>query len=946
MLKAIPEAFAGGGHRSLALLLAVLLLFGSLITSRQIEDDARASIWRNTEHTAVMMQSLLRDHEQAAAEKLALVGEIHARDPSLVAAIETDQVAMLDRRAQAIEQSSLGLVDGVDILSPEGKRLFGNHGGMRGSLPAVFEIARRKGGLAHGMDMHEDAHLHVFHVSPVYSQSRIIAYLLLSTSLNAKLDTVNALLRLETEQHAAHGQPGDTAFGIFRLRGKAESKPSLEVSAGDFPVAELHRILELVASGGERGEIPGHQLRAISLQDAAGTRFATAVLALDVDSAEAAGRLHAKKILILMLAGSAMAVTLIYILLERAARRQCEYTRRLAAALAAAEAATQAKSEFLANMSHEIRTPMNAVLGLTTLALREAMPEKPRDYVAKAHSAAEHLLGIINDILDISKIEAGKLVVEDIEFDLDEVIERVVGLGATMALGKPLELRVEVGGGLPRRIRGDSLRLSQVLSNLVGNAIKFTERGEVVLAVAPASEVSPTALRFSVRDTGIGLTEEQIGRLFYAFAQADTSSTRKYGGTGLGLVICRRLVALMGGEVRVSSTPGQGSEFYFILDPAWAAHFEPEPALAGVAVRIGEADPGLAAQLSGLIAGIGGRPVGRGETPQLMIAGSEAEARQMLAAVAGVPVLLIAPFGTELGMRSTRVQVLHRPVTRRGLEQTLVRILSGGTVLSPNDGLAAARPDFSGARILLAEDNPLNQFVAADQIALTGATLVIVNNGREAVAAVERERWDLVLMDIQMPEMDGIEASRSIRTRRTADELPIIAMTAHALAEERERCLAAGMNDFVTKPVDFPTLMSRIERWLKPLEARRAVSPAPTLAATREGLDHIDEDLALRYAMGETERMIAVIRQFLEHYRDMPEILRDQARGNDRESLRAIAHKLKGSSPYVGAERFGGFAAHVERAVTVEHEDWQEQVHHLADALDVLTGKLAAMIAD
>ncbi|MBI5901464.1 MAG: response regulator [Rhodocyclales bacterium] len=946
MLKAIPESFAGGGNRSLALLLAVLLLFGSLITSRQIEDDARASIWRNTEHTAVMMRSLLRDHEQAAAEKLALVGEIHARDPSLVAAIEADQTVQLDRRALAIEQSSPGLVDGVEILSPEGKRLFGNHGGMRGSLPAVFEMARRKGGTAYAMDMHEDAHLHVFHVSPVQSQGRIIAYLLLSTSLNPKLDTVNALLRLETEQHAAHGQPGDTAFGIFRLRGEAGSNPSLEVAAGDFPVMERQRIQELVASGSERGEIPGYQLRAVNLYDGAGIPFATAVLALDVESAEAAGRLHANQILVLMLAGSAMAVILIYILLERAARRQRGYTRRLAAALAAAEAATQAKSEFLANMSHEIRTPMNAVLGLSALALREAMPEKPRDYVMKAHSAAEHLLGIINDILDISKIEAGKLVVEDIEFDLDEVIERVVGLGATMALGKPVELRVELDSGTPRRIRGDSLRLSQVLSNLVGNAIKFTERGEVVLAVSPATEVSATALRFSVRDTGIGLGEEQIGRLFYPFAQADTSSTRKYGGTGLGLAICRRLVALMGGEVRVSSRLGLGSEFHFTLDPAWGASVEPEPTLVGVPIRVGEADPGLAALVSGLIAGMGARRAGVGETPQLMIAGSEVEARQMLDAVARVPLLLIAPFGAELGMASPRVQVLHRPVTRRSLEQTLARILAGATAVLPDAGLAAARPDFRGARILLAEDNPLNQFVAADQISLTGATLVIVNNGREAIAAVEREHWDLVLMDIQMPEMDGIEASRSIRKRCTADELPIIAMTAHALAEERERCLAAGMNDFVTKPVDFPTLMTRLERWLKSPLARRAVSPAPTFATLREGLDHIDQDLALRYAMGETERMIAVIRRFLEQYREMPEVLRDQARGNDREGLRAIAHKLKGSSPYVGAERFGGFAAHVEQAVAVEHEDWREQVHHLADALDVLTGKLAAMIAD
>jgi len=933
----------GGGHRSLALLLAVLLSFGSIVTSRQIEDDEREAIRRNTEHTASMLSSLLQDQVGATAEKLALVHAMHGSDPHLLAAIQGDNTAVLEQRATLIEKSSQGLVDGVYFLAADGRMQFGNHPGAGHAPSRAARQARQSGVAAFGIEFHGDDHLHVHYASAVGG-----GILNLSASLNGKLDGINRLLRLEMEQHAAMGEPGDTAFGIFRTRPDAGTEFGPLVTTGSFPRASLPYLQRLISSGSPGGETGGYQFRVVPLQDVTGTTVAAAILALDVTTATAAGRLRANRFLMLMLLGSAVAVLLFVVLLERNARRNRENTEQLAAAVATAEAATRAKSEFLANMSHEIRTPMNAIIGLATLSLREPLSETVRDYVAKTRTAAEHLLGIINDILDISKIEAGKLVVEDIWFDLDDVIDGVASLGGMVAADKDIELLIDVDPEAPRRIRGDPLRLGQVLNNLVGNAIKFTDRGEVTLRVAPGEG---GRVSFSVTDTGIGLDERQIERLFKAFSQADSSSTRKYGGTGLGLVISQHLVELMGGHIEVSSSPGRGSCFSFVLVPEMKAIPAVQP-LAGRRIRVVDEHPAHTRIVAGLLAALGGRIINAIDgDADLVVAGSQRDAEAELATLAeGRPVLLLAPLATPAVRPSPRLQVLHRPVTRRTLEIAAMRALG----LRPADSVAvelADRPgEFRGCRILLVEDNPLNQFVASDLLAMTGASLTVASNGLDAVEAVMSSEWDLVLMDVQMPVMDGIAATQSIRAQFDADRLPIIAMTAHAIAEERDRCLAAGMNDFVSKPVDFPLLLQVLRRWLKPaaqLPEPVAQKPAGGMTTPTElaesGFHDFDQAVALRFAMGETARMMTVIESFLRHNQDTPERLRDHARANDRERSREIAHKLKGTSPYVGAVALGEFAARVERATREGHDDWREQVHALAEAVEKLSGKLAAL---
>jgi signal transduction histidine kinase/CheY-like chemotaxis protein/HPt (histidine-containing phosphotransfer) domain-containing protein len=938
----------GGGHRSVALLIAILLIFGSILTSRQIEDDERAAIWRNTDHTASMLSSLLQDQVQSVAEKLALLHDVHAGDPQFRAAIESGQPASLERRVQAVEQASAGLIDGIYLHAPGGETLFSHHRGAAEPLSQAVQYARQSGKAAFGLELHGDEHFHVSYAGPITSQGRTLAYFGLSSSLNSRLEAINRLLRLEMEQHAASGEPGDTAFGIFRLpsRGTGEARPIM--TTGSFPQVDLHYVRELLASPSQRGEARGYQYRVVPLRDISGATVAAAVLALDVASANAAVEARTDRFLTLMLLGSAAAVLLVYLLLAHNARRNRESTEKLAAALAAAEAATRAKSEFLANMSHEIRTPMNAIIGLSTLCLHEPLSGKVRDYVSKTHGAGEHLLGIINDILDISKIEAGKLVVEDIFFELDEVIDGVANLGGMVAAGKALEVLIEVDAATPRRIRGDPLRLEQVLNNLVGNAIKFTESGQIVIGIAPTPTEAGPGLRFSVSDTGIGLDEAQLGRLFSAFTQADASSTRKYGGTGLGLVISQRLVSLMGGRIEVSSVPGRGSCFSFVLAPELAAVPAPTP-LAGRTVRVVDENPVHARIVGGMLAALGARvEIARlpGSECDLVVVDTHRSAAAEISAAGGrLPVLHLAALHAPTLKEAPRVQVLHRPVTRRMLEYAVQRALGIGAVPQAVADQSVKPGEFSGLRILLAEDNPLNQFVAADLIAMTGATLKTVNNGLEAVQAVAASDWDLVLMDIQMPVMDGIAATLSIRQQRPAESLPIVAMTAHALQEERVRCIAAGMNDFITKPVDFALLLGVLRRWLKPAVASLSTPPLLAPGGPDTEPDSFDREVAMRFAMGQTARMMALIETFLKANQETAARLRGHAGRNERLQSRELAHAIKGSSPYVGAVPLGRLAEGVELAAREDHNDWREQVHRLADAVDRVCATLALVAA-
>ncbi|MBF0152785.1 MAG: response regulator [Magnetococcales bacterium] len=546
-------------------------------------------------------------------------------------------------------------------------------------------------------------------------------------------------------------------------------------------------------------------------------------------------------------------------------RKQAE--RVITQARQAAEAANRAKSEFLANMSHEIRTPMNAILGMTALAIQMQPPEKLRDYLEKIRTAGHSLLGVINDILDFSKIEAGRLEMEMVEFQLHEVMQNFSALFSAPAAEKGLEFVCSVAPGTPNALVGDPLRLGQVLTNLVNNAIKFTAQGEVVvrvtvLTMGAEQQQEEVQLAFSVSDTGIGIRADKIAGLFDSFTQADGSTTRRYGGTGLGLSISKRLVAMMQGEMSVASEPERGSTFRFTArfrrQPADRERdFQPASDLRGMRILVVDDSRTSLQILDETLRSFSFAPVlvQSGEAalellrqddnfPLMLLDwkmpgldGIETARRVQKLPGRKPGLVMLTAFGREEVRRQAEEAhvkaFLTKPVTQSLLFDTIMQVCHGqppGRV--ERDGVRIA-PEvlaiLQGARILLVEDNLLNRQVAGEILHNGGMEVFQVADGDAAIRFLESQVPDAILMDVQMPGMDGYQATRVLRSDPRFGDLPVIAMTAHALKGDREKCLNAGMNDYVTKPIDVRTLMTTLARWLQP--RRRHISSAATDAA-------------------------------------------------------------------------------------------------------------------
>jgi two-component system sensor histidine kinase/response regulator len=659
-----------------------------------------------------------------------------------------------------------------------------------------------------------------------------------------------------------------------------------------------------------------------------------------------------------------------------------------------AEGATKMKSDFLANMSHEIRTPMNAIIGMSHLALKTGLNTRQRDYIQKIQQSGQHLLGIINDILDFSKIEAGKLTVEHTDFELHKVLDNVANLIHDKTNAKGLELVFNIAPEVPEDLKGDPLRLGQILINYANNAVKFTEKGEVGINVNLLQDQgTDVLLRFEVRDTGIGLTKEQMGRLFQSFQQADTSTTRKYGGTGLGLAISKNLAELMGGKVGVESELGVGSTFWFTARLGKGMpkprNLLPNPDMRGRRILVADDNENARLVLSDLLTAMtmAVEAVDSGQAAIEAVRDGAAKGRPFemvlldwrMPGMDGLTVartlrglgltpephlLLVTAHGREEVLKEAQgagiEDVLIKPVNASVLFDTIIRALGGNldegpaTTAARGSSLEHSLGSIAGARILLVEDNDINQQVASELLADAGFSVEIAEDGQVALDKVlaPGAAWDIVLMDMQMPVMDGVTSATEIRKTVDALRLPIVAMTANAMQQDRDRCTAAGMQDFVTKPIDPDELWRALLKWIKPRQGPRAAAqPAPTGPAAGakagaaaahgvpQGIAGLDSATGLKRVMGKPASYVGMLRKFVAGQAGTGESITAALQADDWASAERLAHTTKGVAGNIGAVQIQELAGALEQALK------EKKPRVEADALLLaLNGPLQAML--